>query len=280
MSKLLVANWKMNPLTEGGAIKLAKASDKKGVVVCPPFVFLEAVGKVLKRAELGAQDVFWDKGAFTPLEISRSKRLSPSRQKRESGFLTGFTGEVSVKELKTLGVKYVILGHSERRIKMGETDEMVNKKVIAALKAGLKVILCVGEPTRGKMRNERGQTRKFAKQFVKNQLQKDLKSLGPKAYALMPRLIIAYEPVWAISTNKNAKNDTPEDAAEMIKFIKQVLAPKAYVLAPKVLYGGSVSAKTIGGFLKQKEIDGFLVGGASLRPQEFGRIIKIAQKDW
>ncbi len=275
MSKLLVANWKMNPLTEGGAIKLAKASDKKGVVVCPPFVFLEAVGKVLKRAELGAQDVFWDKGAFTPLEISRSKRLSPSRQKRESGFLTGFTGEVSVKELKTLGVKYVILGHSERRIKMGETDEMVNKKVRAALAAGIKPILCVGENLAVRKKGIAA-----AKKFVKNQLQKDLKNLGLRAYALMPRLIIAYEPVWAISTNKNAKSDTPEDAAEMIKFIKQVLAPKAYVLAPKVLYGGSVSAKTIGGFLKQKEIDGFLVGGASLRPQEFGRIIKIAQKDW
>jgi len=231
MKRLIVANWKVNPQTEAEAVKLAKVSDEKNVVVCPPFPFLEEVGKVLKKAELGAQDV-----------------------------------PVSPLMLKNLGVKYAILGHSDRRIKLGETDEMVNKKVRAALAVGFKVILCVGENLAVRKMGIAS-----AKKFIKTQLQRDLKF--PTHYSLpTTNLIIAYEPVWAISANKNAKSDTPADAAEMIKFIKKSLVI-SQKLSVKVLYGGSVSSKTISGFLKYKEIDGFLVGGASLRSREFSKII-------
>lgn len=232
MSKLVVANWKANPQTGVETVKLAKASDKKNVVICPPFLFLEAVKKNLKKAMLGAQDVFWKEGAFT--------------------------GEVSVKELKSLGVKYVIVGHSEQRRNFKETDAIINKKVKLVIGAGLKAILCVGEelPVRKK-----GIT--AAKKFVKSQLQKDLKNVKK-----INNLIVAYEPVWAISIVKNSKADTPEDAAKMIRFIKKTVWSR-------VLYGGSVSVKNIRGFLKYKEIDGFLIGGASLKAKDFQKMIKI-----
>src|SRR3989344_1676196 len=148
MSKLLVANWKLNPQTQKVAIALAKKIDFKGVVVAPPFPFIEEVGKILKRAELGAQDSFWeDEGADT--------------------------GEVSPKMLKSIGVKYVILGHSERRRILKETDAMINKKVLNVLEEGMKVILCVGELKResGIMNYELGK----AKKYVRNQLGKDLR---------------------------------------------------------------------------------------------------------
>src|SRR3989344_7660855 len=125
MAKLLIFNWKMNPATLEEALFLGMASDSKNVVVAPPFPFIEEVGKELKKAELGAQDLFWEsEGAFT--------------------------GEVSAKELKNIGVKYVIVGHSERRHKLGETDEVVAKKLKAALDEGLTPVLCVGETKKEK----------------------------------------------------------------------------------------------------------------------------------
>lgn len=229
MEKLVVANWKMNPQSEREAVRLAKASDFSGVVIAPPFVFLDAVGKILKKAELGAQDI------FAPLKKSKKH-----------------TGEISPEMLKNLGVKYVILGHSERRA-LGETDAIVNREVLAALRAGLKVVLCVGENLSIRKRGIAA-----AKNFVKSQLKKDLKWLGKSL------IIVSYEPIWAIGTGKN---DSPKDAAEMAKFIKTVLTCK-------VLYGGSITSENISGFLKFKEIDGFLVGGASLKISEFSRIIK------
>ncbi|MEK7212412.1 MAG: triose-phosphate isomerase [Patescibacteria group bacterium] len=239
--KLLIANWKMNPRSLTEALKLARASDKKGVVICPPFVFLEEVGKALKHAALGAQDVFAeDKGAFT--------------------------GEVSPKMLKNLGVKYVIIGHSEKR-KTGDTDALINKKVKAALRAGLKVILCVGE---GKEVRRRGVS--AAKNFVKRQLQKDLAgaiSYKPKTKSLF----VAYEPIWAISTEKGARADTPESAAQMSRFIKNLLKAISYKLKADVLYGGSVTSRNVSRFLRRPEFSGALVGGASLKAGEFRQII-------
>lgn len=236
MSKLLVANWKMNPTSENEAIRLAKAIDKEGIAIAPPFIFLPALKKVLKNASLGAQDAFWEeKGAFT--------------------------GEVSPPMLKKLGVEYVIIGHSERRA-LGETDAIINKKVLAALKAGLKLILCVGEDLKIRRRGL-----KAVKNFIKNQLQKDLpakifkKNLGG--------LIVAYEPIWAIGAGKA---DTPEDAKEIINFIKKILHSNFYFLNSKVLYGGSVNAQNAAGFLKVA--DGLLVGGASLRVKEFLSILR------
>src|SRR3989344_8370843 len=120
MNKLIIANWKMNPTSLKEAEKLAQESDVEGLVICPPFLFLEEVSKIIKKAKLGAQDCFWEeKGAYT--------------------------GEISPKELKSLGVEYVIIGHSERRQNLGETDEIVAKKIKAAVEEGLTPILCVGE---------------------------------------------------------------------------------------------------------------------------------------
>ena len=255
MKKLVVANWKENPESERDAVSLAKRiekgiskSGKNEVVIAPPFPFLSAVEKVFKRVKLCAQNVFWEnKGAYT--------------------------GEVSPTMLKNSGVEYVIIGHSERR-RLGETDEMLNKKVKASLKAGLKVILCVGESTRA-TRDKRQETRK-AKNFVKNQLRKDLKNiLHSTFYILHSRLIIAYEPVWAISANKNSRPDTPENALEMIKFIKDFLLVSCHLSHVPVLYGGSVTSKNAKSFLQYKEIDGALVGGASLNAEEFNKIVSL-----
>ncbi len=224
---MIVANWKMNPATLREAMGLARLSDRKGVVIAPPFVFLEAVGKVLEKAVLGAQD----------------------------------TGEVSWRELKNFGVKYVIVGHSERRA-LGETDRTVNKKVKAALAHDLKVILCVGEPKRklGVKNNELRKT----KRYIKGQLEKDLAGIQNS-------LIIAYEPIWAIGTGKN---DTPKNASEMAGFIKQFFNSKFIIQNSKVLYGGSVNGKNAKSFLKARDIDGLLVGGASLKPKEFKKIME------
>lgn len=249
MKKIIIANWKMNPTTERQAINLAKASDYKNVVITPPFPFLGAISKTLKRAELGSQDVFWaEKGAFT--------------------------GEVSAQQLKNIGVQYVIIGHSERRRYFHETDEMINQKVRAALKANLKVILCVGE---NKFVRKKGIS--AAKRFIKNQLQKDLKDLThnslPRRQAgklITQNLIIAYEPIWAVGTGKS---DQPEDVVEMARFIKKVLDSRFKIHDSRVLYGGSVNSKDVESFIKHREIDGALVGRASLRVGEFKKIIKV-----
>ena len=247
MDIILVFNWKMNPVTLEEAIGLAKASDYNGVIIMPPFLFIEEIGKVLKRANLGAQDLSWEeKGAFT--------------------------GEVSAEELKNLGVEYVIVGHSERRKKLNETDVMINKKVLAALKAGLKVILCIGEDLKIRQRGE-----KAVEKFIGNHLKKDLKRIsllvvGHKS--LVRNLTIAYEPVWAIGTGYS---DSPKDAVEMIKFIKSLVISH-WSLVPLVLYGGSVSGKNIADFVKYKEIGGFLIGGASLKSADIKQIIKTCLK--
>lgn len=243
MSKLIVANWKMNPPTFREAEKLVKAltGSRLGarVVLCPPFVWLTDLShKEYPGLEFGAQDVFWEKSG-------------------------AYTGEISPLMLKNSGVKYVIVGHSERR-RLGETDEMVNRKLKAALRAGLKPILCVGE---GRDVRRRGLV--AAKNFVKRQMQKDLAGVGAKS------LVIAYEPVWAISTEKGSRVDTPEDAAEMIQFIKETLSSMFHAsrFMFRVLYGGSVTSGNAGRFLKRPEIDGALVGGASIRSAEFKKII-------
>lgn len=251
--KLLIFNWKMNLPILSEWNKAIKSSTplfykkRRGdIVVCPPFTHLEKVSKLIKntKIKLGAQDVFYEsKGSFT--------------------------GEISATELKNLGVKYVIIGHSERRQFLGETDKIINKKVLAALKAGLKVILCVGEPKRDIKRHKKYDLRN-AKNYIKKQLEKDLKGiLNLKSYGL--NLIIAYEPVWAIGTGKN---DTPEDAAEIVKFIKKSLKLKTKNLKPMVLYGGSVNSKNIEDFAKYKKINGFLIGSASLKTKEIKNIIK------
>lgn len=226
MPKLIIANWKTNPATVVEAMRLARAEDRAGVVIAPPSAFLAAVEATTKRAALGAQDV--------------------SREKRGA-----HTGEVAPSMLRSLGVRYVIVGHSERRAR-GETDEEVNEKVKAVLAARLVPVLCVGESWVVRKKGFPA-----AKKFVSGQLRADLKGVRAK------NVIVAYEPVWAIGSGKA---DSPEEAAEMARFVK-----KSFV--PRVLYGGSVTPKNASAFLKERAIDGALVGGASLKPSDFKKIL-------
>lgn len=253
MSKLLVANWKCNPDSPGRAVRLARETEKaalasKGVevVVAPPFPFLLSVGKVLRRAKLGAQDVFW-------------------------GDVGASTGEVSWHQLTHLRVSHVIVGHSERRRWLRETDEMVNKKVKAALAADMKVILCVGEPWEVRRRGLGA-----AERFVTNQLRKDLHGLPHSRLHLLPaRLLVAYEPIWAISPGRP---DKPNDTVKMVGRVRTFLHAAFHMLSARVLYGGSVTSKNVGRFLREREIDGALVGGASLKASEFADIAKTASR--
>lgn len=236
--KLIVANWKMNPATVQEAEELFVSVTKirvpaAEVVVCPPFPFLGIVNKFSFRIHVGAQDV------------------SPEKK-------GAHTGEVSAEMLRSLGATHVIIGHSERRQSQGETDQLVNRKVRAALKAGLVVILCVGEP-----KQVRAKGFAAAKRHVRAQLAKGLKGT-PKASAL----VLAYEPIWAIGSGKA---DRPEEAALMASAIT------ADSGCP-VIYGGSVTSQNARGFLQYKEIHGALVGGASLKAGEFEKIINSVTK--
>ncbi len=252
--KLIVANFKMN-MPDLRHWRGFRAPKNVEVVVCPPFPYLGLVSNILKpktsnlKPHIGAQDVFWeDSGAFT--------------------------GEVSPEMLKDLKIEYVIIGHSERRRWLGETDEMINKKVLAALRIGLKVVLCVGESLAVRRKGLSA-----AKRFVANQLRKDLKDikkiLHSKFYILNSRLIVAYEPIWAIGTGRA---DKPADTAEMARFVKDLLRSKFHILNSRVLYGGSVTSKNAEQFLKMDEIDGALVGGASLNAGEFAKILTKVKK--
>ncbi len=219
MNAPVLADWK----------KIGKP--KAEIVVCPPYIYLKDLKtKKLKHVKIGAQNCFW-------------------------GNSGAYTGEVSPAMLKNSGAEYVIIGHSERRKYFCETDEMANKKVLAAQRARLKVVLCVGERKKGI---------KEAKGFIKKQLEKDLKGA-------VKNIIIAYEPVWAIGDGDSA---TPEYALEIIKFIGNFLSSKFHASSCKVLYGGSVDGKNAADFVKYKEIDGVLVGGASLNPNEVKKIIE------
>lgn len=226
MKKIIVGNWKCNPSSAKKAEALFKASDRADVVICPPFVFL--AGANLKSAALGAQDVFWEEGAYT--------------------------GEVSPAQLKGLGVKYVIVGHSERRA-MGDTDDIVMKKALAVIKAGMKAIVCVGEPD-----NVRREGVRYAEKFVALQM------AAVDSVISSGKLIIAYEPLWAIGSGRPA---APEDAVSMISHIRSCCANEKI----KILYGGSVSPENAAAFLAKPEIDGLLVGGASANPAEFKKIV-------
>jgi len=241
---LIAGNWKMNT-TVAEAKKLAsslRASLDKidGVekVLCPPFISLTTLSKVLQGSsvKLGAQNMYFEaRGAYT--------------------------GEVSPLMLKGL-VEFVILGHSERRSYFSETDELVNKKVRAALDFGLKPILCVGEKLE---ENEAGKT----EQVITRQLEGSLANVEPSI-----DLVIAYEPVWAIGTGKAADGIT---AATTIKFIRDTIAnlwDNNVAQKVRILYGGSVTSNNVAEFVSQPEIDGALVGGASLKANEFSSIVE------
>ena len=241
--KLIIGNWKMNPGTLDEAVELARQSDFQGLVICPPYVYLEPISKVVLKAKLGAQDVFFENPAGP------------------------YTGEVSISELKDLGISYVIVGHSERR-ELGETDEIIAKKIKAALEENITPVLCVGEK-----KEDRNAGRE--KEVVKKQLEIDL--FFADKINNNQELVVAYEPIWAISKG-NTKHQPagPGDAIEMINFIKETLQLLSIKRPVKIIYGGSVNGKNAADFLKHDEIQGALPGGASLKPEEIGKIIEAA----
>lgn len=237
--KIIVANWKCNPENTVEAVKLLKLSDRKDIIIIPPFVFIHLAGSLL-NASLGAQDVFWESGAYT--------------------------GEISATQLSKSGVKYVIVGHSERRSNFGETDEVVSLKAKAALDAGLSVIICVGESA-----GDREGGKVAAERAIRRSVIGSLSGIAPKR---SHKIIVAYEPVWAIGTG-NA--DNPDEADERAKLIKSI-AEGMGLFGVAVLYGGSVSKDNAAGFLSRPEIDGLLVGGASVDIDEFPKIISILNR--
>ncbi len=228
MKKLIIANWKMNPRSWKEAKRLFNAFKKLKAVICPPFVYISKFKIQNSKLQLGAQNCHWE----------------------QSG---AYTGEISPLMLRDLGCKYVIVGHSERRKHFRETDEMINKKLKAALKAGLRPILCIGE-----------NKNQDAKRVVNNQLKKDLKGIAEKD---LKKIIIAYEPIWAISTS-GGEYCSPERAKRIMDFIRADFKNK-------VIYGGSVDSKTIKGYI-DAGFEGALVGGASLKAEEFIKIVKNA----
>lgn len=252
MRKTIIAgNWKLYK-TIKEAIELANGlkrelfkSDKQGidVVICPVFTALSEVSEVISESDimLGAQDLYWqDEGAFT--------------------------GEVSGKMLKDAGCSFVIIGHSERRQFFGETNESVNKKIKSALINSLTPIVCVGETLKER---EAGKTFDVLKDHVQN----GLRDIGKEDVL---KLVIAYEPVWAIGTGKTA---TPVQAQEAHKYIRGLLA-KLYdqevASQIRIQYGGSVKPENIIELMKQPDLDGALVGGASLKVESFADIVKKA----
>lgn len=245
---LVIGNWKMNPLSISAAKDLFY-DVRKGIArtrgvdiaVAPPFVFLPELRPFAtgKNMRLAAQDTFFER-------------------------LGAYTGEVSVPMLKNMGVKYVIVGHSERR-GLGETDEIVGKKVAAVLREELIVVVCVGENKRD--------TQGHYLTFVEKQLRAALKDVSKTKVG---NVVIAYEPVWAIGTGKNA---TADDAHEMKLFIQKIVSDlygRNSLSKMRIIYGGSVSKANAEELFTNGNIDGFLVGGASLRASEFVEIAKIA----
>lgn len=242
---IIAGNWKMNNTASEGvslvnAIKPLVKQANCDVVVCVPAIDIPAVAEALKgsNVQLGAQNVhFAQKGAFT--------------------------GEISADMLKEYGVKYVIIGHSERRQYFGETDETVNKRTLAALDAGLIPIVCIGESLEER---ESGKTEKVLdKQIVE----------GMKGIDDISRIVIAYEPVWAIGTGKTA---TAEQANETIGYIRKKVAetfcPKCAEKV-RIQYGGSMNAGNCKQLMVMPEIDGGLIGGASLKPNDFAQIVNF-----
>lgn len=247
---IIAGNWKMNKTVKEAVTFLNEVKDKvpdSGVesAVCGSFVTLPDLVKDARNTGvgIGAQNVHWE----------------------ENG---AFTGEVSPGMLKDLGVDYVIIGHSERRAYFNETDETVNKKVHAALAHGLKPIVCVGE---GLEEREADKT----KEVVQRQTTAAIEGLDSSQ---VERLVIAYEPIWAIGTGKSS---TAEDANQVCGDIRSTLADRldsSTAQAVRIQYGGSVKPENIDGFMAQSDIDGALVGGASLKPDTFLPLIDAAKR--
>lgn len=240
---IIAGNWKMNK-TVSESVDFAKSllditNENVEALICVPFTSLTEVKKVVDGTELkiGAQNMHWE----------------------ESG---AYTGEVSAEMLKDIGVDYVIIGHSERREYYGETDETVNKKVKKAFETGISPIMCCGETIEER---EEGK----AESKIKSQIEKGIEGLSSEQ---IENLVVAYEPIWAIGTGKTA---TSEQANDIIKHIREVVREEYGDSADKmrIQYGGSVKPDNIKELMDQSDIDGALVGGASLKKDDFSALI-------
>ena len=243
----VAGNWKMN-LSSRSAVALAEALKARigsletiDLAVCPPFVYLEQVGKALvgSRIALGAQDVYYENDG-------------------------AYTGEVSAAMLKDVGCSYVICGHSERRHVIGESDELINRKLLKCLAEGLQPIFCVGERLEQRQADETGAV-------VSRQVRVGLESVSA---ADLAGVTVAYEPVWAIGTGINA---TPAQAQEVHAMIRKLLAElydAAAAAAMRIQYGGSVKPANAGELMACPDVDGALVGGASLKTDDFVGIVQ------
>ena len=245
---LIAANWKMNKLQRDALVFVEQfllTYEGQGtceVLLCPPFTSLAPVGRVISGSQLilGAQNVYWEKAG-------------------------AFTGEISVEMLADCGCRYVIIGHSERRGLLDETDEDVNRKVKAALAGSLTPIICVGETL------EQREAKK-TQDVVTGQLRAALEGCHV-GEDFMP--VIAYEPVWAIGSGRSASASDAEEVAAVLReeFSKVTSGPGEAV---RILYGGSVKSNNIAEFMGEPNVDGALVGGASLDVEEFSRLIHAA----
>jgi len=246
----MAGNWKMNK-TVREAIDLVRElktalSGAKGVevAVAPPFTALFAVHQEIEGSPIGlaAQNLYWEeKGAFT--------------------------GEISPIMVKEVGCHYVIIGHSERRQFFGETNETVNRRIKAALTASLKVIFCIGETLQ-----EREGEKTFS--VIEKQIEGGLKGLGHKE---IRNMVIAYEPVWAIGTGKTATPEQAEDVHEFIRRKLEKLYSREVSEEIRIQYGGSVTPENVRGLMDQPNIDGALVGGASLKADSFSKIVRFKE---
>lgn len=248
---LIVGNWKMNNtvseslLLVTGIQRHVKDTDIVDVVVAPPFTSLYSVGISLQDShiKLAAQNLHWeDKGAFT--------------------------GEISASFLKEIGCEYVIVGHSERRRYFGETDEIVGKKIEAALKNDLTPILCIGETLDERTKGE-------VNDALERQLKSCLSDLHPK---VAENVVIAYEPVWAIGTGNNASPEQIRDAHHFIHNMLSRIFDGPTANAVRIIYGGSVTPENFSDVFKQDFVDGALVGAASLKAESFAKLVSIAAR--
>ncbi len=247
---LIAGNWKMN-MTDGETkqflnnLKNFEFSDNVEACIISPFTSLKTLTEALKDTNIstGAQNMYFeDSGAFT--------------------------GEISPNMLKDLGVDYVIIGHSERRTIFKEDDELLNKKIISALNHNLKPILCCGENLEQRESNNH-------EKIVESQIRSDLKGISEQD--LKSKLVIAYEPIWAIGTGKTASSD---DAQSMCNFIRNLLAEmysKDLADSIRIQYGGSVKPENVTDIMSKEDIDGALVGGASLEADSFSKLINYGK---
>src|SRR2546422_10294390 len=250
--KIVAANWKMN-MTQAEAAAfvetlLLEIGDlaEVEVVIVPPFTAIAKVTEALGKAQnikVGAQNMYWEKNG-------------------------PFTGEISAALLRDLFVHYVVLGHSERRRLFGETDEIVNQKVRAAHAAALRPIVCIGETLE---QRDKGNVEKI----LAIQLRGSLDGLNPKE---LQETVVAYEPVWAIGTGRNATPDQAQEAHSFVRHTLREMADDAIAERVRIQYGGSVKPENAHELMSQPDIDGALVGGASLDPRSFAQIVKAARE--